>query len=284
MSTLGFLHASNAPNEAAAELVKDVALDKEWENTIYWFHDESTFNANDDQVTMWKDETMQIIKPKGRGAGLMVSDFIEERDGYCALTDKMFASVAEVDPTIKQSARVIFEYGKAKEGYWNSDLFLEQIIVKLVIHCMCRSIKHTLLCKSQQLYTYTIYVLSTAELSWDPLMLLYLFFGATRYSHSSVHFFCIVLWQLSILLLIDPLTKKWSQFYCYWKHPFIGQQPDHKSMTLTKRYSLNAKQEKHLFSKVFRRKATMHSATYEKWHHSRIQNKEEQRTLLDMLL
>ena len=47
MSTLGFLHASNAPNEAAAELVKDVALDKEWENTIYWFHDESMFNANE---------------------------------------------------------------------------------------------------------------------------------------------------------------------------------------------------------------------------------------------
>ena len=57
----------------------------------------------------------------------MVSDFIEERDGYFALTDEMFASVAEVDPTIKQSARVIFEHGKAKEGYWNSDLFLEQI-------------------------------------------------------------------------------------------------------------------------------------------------------------
>ena len=28
--------------------------------------------------TMWKDETMQVLEPKGRGAGLMVSDFIEE--------------------------------------------------------------------------------------------------------------------------------------------------------------------------------------------------------------
>ena len=25
---------------------------------------------------------MQVLKPKGRGAGLMVSDFIEERDGH----------------------------------------------------------------------------------------------------------------------------------------------------------------------------------------------------------
>lgn len=70
---------------------------------------------------------MQVIKPKSRGAGLMVSDFIEERDGYCALSDEMFRSVAEVDPSVEQSARVLFEYGKGKDGYWNSDCFWSRL-------------------------------------------------------------------------------------------------------------------------------------------------------------
>ncbi len=89
MATLGFLHALNAPNEASADVIKDVQLASNWENTIFWFHDESTFNANDDETTMWKDETMSVMKPKGRGAGLMVSDFIEERGGNLALSDEM---------------------------------------------------------------------------------------------------------------------------------------------------------------------------------------------------
>ena len=127
VSALGFLHASNAPNEEAASLLEGVSLNPNWNNTIFWFHDESTFNSNDDQTTMWKDDTMQIIKPKGRGAGLMVLDFIEERDGYCALSDAVFQAVHNVDPSIEQSARVIFEYGKGKEGYWNNELFMEQI-------------------------------------------------------------------------------------------------------------------------------------------------------------
>ena len=28
-----------------------------------------------------------IVKPKGQGRGIMVSDFIDERNGYLALTD-----------------------------------------------------------------------------------------------------------------------------------------------------------------------------------------------------
>lgn len=45
-------------------------------DTIFWFHDESSYNANDDQTTLWKDDTMQVIKPKSRswpyGVGLYV--------------------------------------------------------------------------------------------------------------------------------------------------------------------------------------------------------------------
>ena len=81
MTSLGFLNESNAPSDEAAKLLPEVTISPEQRDTIFWFHDESSYNANDDQPTMWKDETMQVMRPKGRGTGLMVSDFIEERDG-----------------------------------------------------------------------------------------------------------------------------------------------------------------------------------------------------------
>ena len=73
---------------------------------------------------MWKDDMMQVLKHKGRGASLMVSDFIEKRDGYLKLSDDLHQYASSQDNTIPQSARVIFEYAW-KEGYWNNELFLE---------------------------------------------------------------------------------------------------------------------------------------------------------------
>lgn len=133
MTSLGFLNTSNAPSEEAATLLPAVEVSSDCEQTIYWFHDESSYNANDDQSIMWKDESMQIIKPKGKGAGLMVSDFIEERDGFLALSDEMYETLSKEDQTLKQSARVIFEYGKAKEGYWDCHLFMEQMEVAVKV-------------------------------------------------------------------------------------------------------------------------------------------------------
>ena len=93
MTSLGFFHRTNAPNEEMAGLLPDVQVSPEHENTIFWFHDESSYNGNDDEPTMWTDGTMQVLRPKGRGAGLMVSDVLEEKDGYLALSDAMYATI-----------------------------------------------------------------------------------------------------------------------------------------------------------------------------------------------
>ena len=69
MTSLGFLDKDNAPNEDVAELLPAVTVSLEEKDTIFWFYDESSYNANDDQATMWKDDTMQVMRPKGRGAG-----------------------------------------------------------------------------------------------------------------------------------------------------------------------------------------------------------------------
>ena len=108
MTSLGFLHETNTPNQESASHLPSVPVSKERENTIFWFHDKSTFNANEDEPTMWKDDTMQVIKPKGRGAGIMVSDFIEEKDGYLALPDSTYQTLSALDPTLPRCAPVLF--------------------------------------------------------------------------------------------------------------------------------------------------------------------------------
>ena len=127
MTSLGFLNRNNVPNKEVGRLLPTVTVSPEERETIFWFHDESSYNANNDQVTMWKDETIQVMRPKGRGAGLRVSDFIEERDGYLAIPDALYETVKQHDPTVPQTARVIFEYGKNHDGYWNNEPFVEQM-------------------------------------------------------------------------------------------------------------------------------------------------------------
>ena len=133
MTALGFLNQSNAPSEEMANLLPDVAVSPDASNTIFWFHDESTYHANDDEVVMWKDETMQVLKPKGSGAGLVASDFIEERDGCLALSTAMHQAISEKDPSIPLSARVTFEIGQNHDGYWNNERFMEQMEVALKV-------------------------------------------------------------------------------------------------------------------------------------------------------
>ena len=48
---------------------------------IFIFHDESTFNANDDESLQWGQTESQVFRPKSGSSGIMVSNFITENDG-----------------------------------------------------------------------------------------------------------------------------------------------------------------------------------------------------------
>ena len=56
------------------------------EKTIVPFHDETTFQANEDQPTLWTAKGTSVMRPKSNGSGIMVSDFIDEKNGYSKLT------------------------------------------------------------------------------------------------------------------------------------------------------------------------------------------------------
>ena len=75
------------------------------------FHDESTFYANADQSFHWADDTVQVLKQKSLGQAVMVSDFVEEVDGYLRYGD--------------HEAREYLEH--QSEGYWNNEHMVKQV-------------------------------------------------------------------------------------------------------------------------------------------------------------
>ena len=52
------------------------------------FHDESVFHANEDHVCSWTENGRMKLKPKGPGRGIMISDFVDEHEGFLRLSDE----------------------------------------------------------------------------------------------------------------------------------------------------------------------------------------------------
>jgi hypothetical protein len=79
---------------------------------VVWFHDESTFYANDRRKQRWvHDSEGAVPQPKGEGASLMVADFVSADYGFLHSKDG------------SESARVLFRAGKARDGYFtNQDI------------------------------------------------------------------------------------------------------------------------------------------------------------------
>ena len=77
---------------------------------VIWFHDESTFYAHDRRRRRWIHES-ENAKPyaKGEGHSLMVADFVSAEYGWMSSRDG------------KKTARVLFQAGKAREGYFNNE-------------------------------------------------------------------------------------------------------------------------------------------------------------------
>ena len=69
---------------------------------------------------MWGKEEQPAILPKAKGNGIMVSDIVEEHDGYLRLTDEEFKRPKRKNCNLVQEAREMLEYGADKQGYWTS--------------------------------------------------------------------------------------------------------------------------------------------------------------------
>ena len=77
---------------------------------VIWYHDESTFYAHDRRTRRWihKDENAKPYA-KGEGHSLMVADFVSAEYGWMRSRDG------------NKTASVLFQAGKAREGYFNNE-------------------------------------------------------------------------------------------------------------------------------------------------------------------
>ena len=100
---------------------------REDKKTVVFFHDESTIMSNEDQTTQWGMKGEKMVKPKSKVSGIMVSDFIDEHNGFLALSDEEHDRAKVLNPCFQKYAREFLEDGESKEGYWTRDKFVAQM-------------------------------------------------------------------------------------------------------------------------------------------------------------
>ena len=94
------------------------------EKLVLIYHDESVFNNNEGQKWAWATGEEPIIQSKMKGAGTMVSDFIEQYDGYLRLSEEAAACAGT---SVSRTVHALLEYGAEKECYWNSERFMANV-------------------------------------------------------------------------------------------------------------------------------------------------------------
>ena len=136
MFKVGFLHFTNAPTEDAANSLPtdiDAPVSERQAKTVVFFHDESTFMSNEDQSSQWGFKGEKMLKPKSKGSGIMVSDFVDEHNGFLAFSDTEYEVAKLKNPNIRKYARKFLEYRESKEGYWTRDKFVAQMKRAVII-------------------------------------------------------------------------------------------------------------------------------------------------------
>jgi hypothetical protein len=85
-------------------------------------HDESTFNANDSTSYSWKKAGTEWLKPKSKGKGIMISEFLCAAHGRLHYLDDSSGS-----PEVVYATEVIkYGSGKSDDGWWNAEKMVEQ--------------------------------------------------------------------------------------------------------------------------------------------------------------
>src|ERR1700730_5978655 len=93
---------------------------------VIWFHDKSTFYANDCRTKCWVHKTETAVPcAKGEGVLLMVADFMSADYGWLQ------------SPDGQESARILFKAGKQCDGYFTHDDILKQATVAMDILQKC---------------------------------------------------------------------------------------------------------------------------------------------------
>ena len=72
--------------------------------------------SNEDQTTQWGIKGEKMLKPKSKRSGIMVSDFIDEHNGFLALSGEEHDKAKALNPRIHKYVREFLVYGESREG------------------------------------------------------------------------------------------------------------------------------------------------------------------------
>lgn len=92
-------------------------------------HDESIFSANDGRREAWVAENDTYLRPKGKGKGIMVSEFLLPWSRLNLFSLPKSRQQELENAGLPLEATVFFEYGK-DDGHWDGKLLLRQAVDK----------------------------------------------------------------------------------------------------------------------------------------------------------
>src|SRR5436190_1431014 len=87
-------------------------------------HDESIFHANDGKRQAWIEENKAFLRPKSKGKGIMLSDFLLP---WTRLSLESLPEDKHTGLNLPMFTTKFFEYGK-NGGYWEADDMIEHTI------------------------------------------------------------------------------------------------------------------------------------------------------------
>lgn len=79
--------------------------------------DESCFSSNEGRKTLWMQKDKTVLRPKGQGRSIMVSEFLCECHGRLKLNDEQQSQY----PHLPAEATMVIKPGKNADGYWDCE-------------------------------------------------------------------------------------------------------------------------------------------------------------------
>jgi len=136
LSQLGFNSRPECVWEEANLTIERTSVSER--RVVVWHHDESIFYANDRRKARWVHKSENAVPyTKGKGASLMVADFVSADYGWLC------------SPDGKERARVLFKPGKNRDGYFDCEDIIEHEVVGTSCVGSCLSFSDTVLLSVQ---------------------------------------------------------------------------------------------------------------------------------------
>ena len=83
-------------------------------------HDETVFSANDGDRSYWAEEGQIRLLPKGKGKGIMISDFLTHVNGRLKMSNENHGRMRENSDIPKEACQIL-EFGRNFDGYWQGN-------------------------------------------------------------------------------------------------------------------------------------------------------------------